>query len=59
MTTQEAAEVLGVTRSLVLRFIRQGRLKSVMHGRDHWLDVQEVERFKTLPRKKTGRKPRK
>ena len=57
MTTAEAAEALGVNRSLVLRFIRQGRLKSEKRGRDHWIEPEEVERFKALPRPKTGRKP--
>lgn len=52
MTTAEAAEALGVTRSLVLRFIRDKRLKTTMHGRDHWIEPEEVERFKTLPRVK-------
>lgn len=56
MTTAEAAEALGIDRSLVLRFIRQGRLKSEKRGRDHWIEPQEVERFKALPRLKTGRK---
>lgn len=50
MTTTEAAEALGITRSLVLRFIRQGRLASEKRGRDHWITVEEVERFKALPR---------
>lgn len=55
MTTAEAAEALGITRSLVLRFIRDGRLKSTKRGRDHWITAEEVERFKALPRIK-GRK---
>lgn len=55
MTTAEAAEALGITRSLVLRFIRQGRIKTTMRGRDHWISTAEVERFKALPRTK-GRK---
>lgn len=60
MTTQEAAEALGVTRSLVLRFIRDGRLKSEKHGRDHWITPEELARFKALERKagrKVGYKP--
>lgn len=56
MTTQEAAEVLGINRSLVIRFVEQGRLQAVKHGRDWWIDPAEVERFKALPRPKTGRK---
>lgn len=52
MTTEEAAEALGVTRSLVLRFIRDNRLKSEKRGRDHWITPEEVERFKAIPRVK-------
>lgn len=50
MTTQEAAEALGVHRSRVLHFIRDKRLKAEKRGRDWWIEVKEVERFKQQPR---------
>jgi excisionase family DNA binding protein len=50
MTTQEAAEALGIHRSRVLHYIGNGRLRAVKVGRDWWLTAQEVERFKALPR---------
>lgn len=57
LTLKQVNAVLrSITRSLVLRFIRQGRIKSAMHGRDHWIDPVEIERFKALPRAKTGRR---
>lgn len=55
MTTTEAAEALGITRSLVLRFIRQKRLAAERHGRDWWITSKEIERFRGIPRKPTGR----
>jgi excisionase family DNA binding protein len=59
MTTQEAAEALGIDRSRVLRFIRDGRLQAERHGRDWWITPQEVERFKALERPMGWKKGRK
>lgn len=51
MTTQEAAEALGIHRSRVLHYISKGRLRAEKIGRDYWLAPEEVERFKAIPRK--------
>lgn len=61
MTTNEAAAALGVHRSRVLHFIREGKLSAIKHGRDYWLEPAEVERFKALDRPQGWKKgkPRK
>lgn len=46
MTTQEAAEALGVTRQRVLALIQEGRLKATKHGRDWWISEGAVEAVK-------------
>lgn len=50
MTTQEAAEALGIHRSRVLHLIRDKRLHAVKRGRDWWIEPDELERFKAEPR---------
>lgn len=50
MTTQEAAEALGIDRSGVLRLIRHGRLPAEKHGRDWWIKEIDLEAFKAQPR---------
>lgn len=61
MTTQQAAEALGVHRSRVLHFIREGKFAAIKHGRDWWIDPAEVARFKALERPQGWKKgkPRK
>jgi excisionase family DNA binding protein len=59
MTTSEAAEALGIDRSLVLRFIREKRLQAERHGRDWWIAQEALETFKALPRPMGWRKGRK
>lgn len=59
MTTQQAAEALGIHRSRVLHLIREGRLHAERHGRDWWITPEEVERFKALPRPQGWQKGRK
>lgn len=65
MTTQEAAEALGLHRSRVLHLIHNledgfdpARLNGVKHGRDWWLDPQEVKRFQAQPREQGWKKGR-
>lgn len=43
MTTQEAAEALGIHRSRVLHLIREGRLKATKHGRDWWIEEADLD----------------
>ncbi len=50
MTTAEAAQALELDRSRVLQLIRAGRLKSEKRGRDHWIEPEEIARFRALPR---------
>jgi hypothetical protein len=43
---------LGVkTTGAVRQFILEGRLKAEKRGRDWWIEEEEIERFKNLPRK--------
>jgi excisionase family DNA binding protein len=46
MTTNEAAEALGLARVTILYQIRHKRIKSTMRGRDHWITAGEVERYR-------------
>jgi len=48
MTTQEAAECLGITRGTVLVQIRNGRLSATKHGRDWNVSAAAVERYRRL-----------
>jgi excisionase family DNA binding protein len=51
-TTKDAAQRLGVkTTGAVRQFILEGRLKAEKRGRDWWIEEEEIERFKNLPRK--------
>lgn len=58
MTTQEAADALGLHRSRVLHFINEGRLKAERRGRDWWLEPKDVEWFKAQPRQEGWKKGR-
>lgn len=58
MTTAEAAEALALHRSRVLHLIREGRIQAARHGRDWWIEPDEVERFKALDRKQGWKKGR-
>ena len=58
LTTKQVADELGVTRMLILRFIKKGRLKAIKVG-DIWLlDRRDVDAFSRIPRK-TGRPAKK
>lgn len=57
MTTQEAADYLGMTRQRVGVLIRDGRIKARRHGRDWWIEKRDLDAFDQRPRQ-TGR-PRK
>jgi excisionase family DNA binding protein len=55
LTTNEAAAILNVSRSRILKLIAAGRLQAWKHGRDWWLTPQALEVVKV---RKPGR-PRK
>jgi excisionase family DNA binding protein len=49
LTTQQAAEKLGITRQRVGALIRSGRLPAVKVGRDWVLDEKDVDNFEKQP----------
>lgn len=57
MTTQEAAEVLGVIRRRVLALIKAGKLKATKRGRDWWIEPADLDalEIKTKHRKRTDK----
>jgi len=57
LTTNEAAEQLGVTRRRVLAFITAGRLPANKCGRDWFVHESDLAAFAAKPRKPG--KPRK
>ena len=58
ITTNAAAEILGITPVRVRQLIREGQLVSQKQGRDHLLDEDVVRRFNRQGRRQRGR-PRK
>jgi len=59
LTTEEAAEFLGVTPSRIRQLISEERIKSEKYGRDHLIQEEEVEYFAKEGRKKRGRPSKK
>ncbi len=55
LTTEEAAEYLGVTTARVRQFIQEDRLPSEKAGRDHFIDLSDLKTFAANGRKKNGR----
>jgi excisionase family DNA binding protein len=56
VTTQEAAQILGVTPARVRQLTKEKRLAAEKHGRDHLLQGREVERFKRHGRRSGQRR---
>jgi excisionase family DNA binding protein len=50
MTTQEAADRLGLKQVTVRLYIKQERIKATAFGRVWLIDADEVERFSKVPR---------
>jgi excisionase family DNA binding protein len=50
MTTTEAAALLGVQPKTVSRYIKRGLIKAEKRGRDYWITVAELDRFKAARR---------
>ena len=46
MTLIEAAAMLGVTPDNLRGAIKRGAMKAEKHGRDWWVSVGEVERYR-------------
>lgn len=45
LTTEEAAQILGVTRQSIGRYIRWGKLPAITKGGRWLVKVEDVERF--------------
>lgn len=45
MTTHQAAEYLGISRSTLLQHIHRGLIKTHKPGRDHFITKGECDRF--------------
>lgn len=58
LTTEEAAEVLGVTVTTVRSHIRNGRIEAKKRGRQWWITMNEAIRYRDRPQK-TGRPKKK
>lgn len=56
MTVTEAANLLGVSRTQVLRLIHADRLTARRLGTQYMLDRSEVEEFSTIPRPRGRRR---
>lgn len=49
LTTTQAAERLGITRSLVIRLCKQGRIVTTKLGRDWMIDERDLKLYKPNP----------
>lgn len=58
MTTIEAAAILGIDKRSVAALCKRGALRATRHGRDWWIEAEEVERYKAVPKNKGGRPKR-
>lgn len=54
LTTQQAADLLGLDRRTVLKYIERGLIQATKFGRDWQIDPAEVEHFQR-ERRKPGR----
>lgn len=59
LTTQQAAERLGITRSLVIRLCQQGRIVASKLGRDWIIEERDLKHYKPNPKGYPKGKPRK
>lgn len=55
MTTAEAAARLGVTPEAVRKAIKRGNMTAAQHGRDYWIEAEEVDRYAAAPKDRGGR----
>jgi excisionase family DNA binding protein len=59
LTTPEAAERSGLTRTYLALLLRRGVLEGFRHGRDWFVYTDSLETFLATPRKSGPRGPRK
>ncbi|HYT36322.1 MAG TPA: helix-turn-helix domain-containing protein [Ktedonobacteraceae bacterium] len=59
LTTPEAAERSGLTRTYLALLLRRGRVEGFRHGRDWFVYTDSLEAFLASPRKSGPRGPRK
>jgi excisionase family DNA binding protein len=59
LTTPEAAERSGLTRTYLALLLRRGTLEGFRRGRDWFVYADSLETFLTVPRKPGPRGPRK
>ena len=59
LTTNEAAALLGVSRSRVLKLIAAQRLQAWKYGRDWYLTPQAIAAYQPHPNGRRGGRPRK
>ena len=45
MTTSEAADRLGIKARSVIWLIKHGLITATKHGRDYWIEDDEIERY--------------
>ncbi|MEA4856116.1 MAG: helix-turn-helix domain-containing protein [Solidesulfovibrio sp.] len=57
LTTIQAAEILGIRSETVRQQIQAGRLSAVKHGRDWFIDPDELDRYRR-ERQQNGRSTR-
>jgi site-specific DNA-methyltransferase (adenine-specific) len=55
ITTNRAAEILGVTPVRIRQLIQQGQIRSQKQGRDHLLEEDEIQMFNACGRRPGGR----
>jgi excisionase family DNA binding protein len=58
LTTPEAAERSGLSRTYLALLLRRGTLEGVRHGRDWFVSTDSLEAFLATPRKSGPRGPR-
>ena len=55
MTVFEAAQELGLTPATLRVQIKEGKLHSTKHGRDHWLTQRDIDAYRRDHLGKMGR----
>jgi excisionase family DNA binding protein len=57
LTTQQAAQLAGVARITILKWIERGHLPATKYGRDWLIDERDLDAYRQSP--KTLGRPRK